>query len=341
MAALKIYNPRSIQKLLSLRAGETKLGEKISFISTLEDLKDSPSQFVIFGIPEDIGIRANHGTPGASKAWEACLPALLNVQENHFLDASNLLLMGEIDCSEEMKKAENLEVSDPNYYPKMGELVEKIDESVSSTVKAIVAAGKIPIVIGGGHNNAYGNIKGASEALKKQINVLNIDAHTDLRQLEHRHSGNGFSYARKNGFLLKYCVFGLHENYTPQTIFDEMDASEDIKYHVLDNFLIDHKPRVFQESVEFVNSEKFGLEVDCDALANFPSSAVSPSGFSLNEVREFIKIAAKNENCIYLHLCEAIPTKNFPTGKALSYFITDFIKAKNARLLKNNLWKLK
>ncbi|HET7361119.1 MAG TPA: formimidoylglutamase [Salinimicrobium sp.] len=328
MAQLKIYNAGSIQKFLSLRAGETKWGEKINFISALHELKKNPSPFVIFGIPEDIGIRANHGNPGASKAWEACLPALLNVQENHFFNPSSLLLLGEIDCSEEMKKAGNLEISDPNYYQKMGELVEKIDEAVSSTVKTIVLAGKIPIIIGGGHNNAYGNIKGSSEALKNQINVLNIDAHTDLRQLEHRHSGNGFSYARKNGFLNKYCIFGLHESYTPQTIFDEMDASDEIKYHVLDNFLIDHKPRVFQESVEFVNSEKFGLEVDCDAIANFPSSAISPSGFTLNEVRSFVKIAAKDKNCAYLHLCEAIPKENYPTGKALSYLITDFLKTK-------------
>lgn len=78
--------------------------------------------------------------------------------------------------------------------------MEKIDAVVAETVKKILSAGKIPITIGGGHNNAFGIIKGASEAFEKPVNVLNIDAHTDLRKLEHRHSGNGFSFALKKGF---------------------------------------------------------------------------------------------------------------------------------------------
>ena len=43
---------------------------------------------------------------------------------------------------------------------KLSELVDKIDKEVSHIIANIVKAGKIPIVIGGGHNNAYGNIKG-------------------------------------------------------------------------------------------------------------------------------------------------------------------------------------
>ena len=34
-------------------------------------------------------------------------------------------------------------------------------------VNQIVRAGKIPVIIGGGHNNAYGNIKGSALALGK------------------------------------------------------------------------------------------------------------------------------------------------------------------------------
>lgn len=29
-------------------------------------LKESDAKFVLFGIPEDIGVRANHGRPGAA-----------------------------------------------------------------------------------------------------------------------------------------------------------------------------------------------------------------------------------------------------------------------------------
>ena len=65
MDGLKLYNYRTIEKLVSEREGETRLGEKISFIENLEEISKSKAKFVLFGIPEDIGIRANHGKPGA------------------------------------------------------------------------------------------------------------------------------------------------------------------------------------------------------------------------------------------------------------------------------------
>lgn len=329
MSALKLFSQKHISRYLSLRPGESKLGEKILFISDLEELRKSPAEFVIFGIPEDVGVRANYGKPGTSNAWEAFLGAFLNVQHNRFLKPEKVLLLGEINTSEEMNSASNIDPSDPNYHPKLGDITEKIDEKVSTVVKAIISAGKIPVIIGGGHNNAYGNLKGASEAFQKPVNALNIDAHTDLRTTDYRHSGNGFSYALKNGFLKKYSIFGLHQNYTPEYIFKEMDNSEDLQYSLMENLQKIDKTATFQENLDFVKVDNFGLEIDCDAISGFPSSAVSPTGFSLNEVRELTRLAGKDKNCCYLHVCEAIAKDDFPTAKALSYFVTDFIKAKN------------
>jgi formiminoglutamase len=331
MDGLKLYNYRTIEKLVSKREGETRLGEKISFIENLEEISKSKAKFVLFGIPEDIGIRANHGKPGASKAWEACLNSFLNIQENEFTNAENILLLGEIDCKTEMQKAANIDNEDPNYYTKLGDLVEKIDDKVSFLMEKIVAAGKTPIIIGGGHNNAFGNIKGTSKAIKKPLNILNIDAHTDLRKLEHRHSGNGFSFAQRDGFLGKYAIFGLHKNYTPQYIFDEIKSVSNIKFHLFEDLILQThqgKMAAFNSQLEFINKQPFGLELDCDAIINFPSSAQSPSGFALNMVRNFLQLTSEEKNCKYLHICEAAPSYASPVqvGKALSFFITDFIK---------------
>ncbi|WP_324719387.1 formimidoylglutamase [Salinimicrobium sp. HB62] len=325
MSQLKFYSERQISKLLSIRPGETKLGDKIQVAARIEDLQKSEAEFVIFGIPEDIGVRANYGKPGTSTAWTEFLKSFLNVQENLFNSGTNILLLGEVNTSALMQKAGNIDVSDPNYVQKLGNLVELLDSAVSELVKKVILAGKFPVIIGGGHNNAFGNIKGASEATGHSINVLNIDAHTDLRQLEHRHSGNGFSYAFKNGFLERYSVFGLHKNYTPQYIFEEMHASEAFKYSLFEELLKHNRKDTFRDHLNFVNGKKFGLELDCDAIANFPSSAVSPSGFTLEETRTLIREAAKEKNCCYLHVCEAIATVDFPTGKALSYLVTDFL----------------
>ncbi|MGW1456683.1 formimidoylglutamase [Salegentibacter agarivorans] len=332
MEGLKIYNCKSVEKLISIRDGETRFGEKIGFVESLDDLKKTKAKFVLFGIPEDIGVRANHGKAGASKAWEACLNSLLNIQNNEFTAPENIILLGEIDCKTEMQKAANIDEADPNYYAKLGDLVEKIDEKVSYLVEEIISAGKIPIIIGGGHNNAYGNIKGTSKAIKKPLNILNIDAHTDLRKLEHRHSGNGFSFAQRDGFLGKYSIFGLHKNYTPQYIFDEISSVSNIKFHLFEDLILQThqgKMAAFNSQLEFINKQPFGLELDCDAIINFPSSAQSPSGFALNMLRNFLQIASEEKNCKYLHICEAAPSEENYTqvGKALSFFITDFMKA--------------
>ncbi|HET8855715.1 MAG TPA: arginase family protein, partial [Salinimicrobium sp.] len=162
--------------------------------------------------------------------------------------------------------------------------------------------------------------------INKPLNALNIDAHSDLRKMGYRHSGNGFSFAIKEKLLKKYAIFGLHENYTPQYIFDQVDGDEDIRYVLFDGLSRGQMKQAFDELLEFTSNEAFGLEADCDSIAGFPSSAVSPTGFSLEEVRDFVRKAAGNKNCVYFHLCEAADSDLYPTGKALAYLVSDFIK---------------
>lgn len=329
MEGLRIYNYKTIQELVNSREGEAKFGEKVNFIEKIDQLNSHPSKYVLFGIPEDIGVRANFGKPGTAGAWKACLKSLLNTQANRYTNPENVILLGEVLCDSFMTKSSNIDKGDPNYPAKLGDLVTQIDQVVTTVVQKIVAAGKIPVIIGGGHNNSYGNIKGASMAIKKPLNVLNIDAHTDLRTPDHRHSGNGFSFARKENYLGKYRIFGIHRNYTPDYIFEELDASTSVQYYLFEHLLLKSSAeinKVFQEELNFTAQEDFGLELDCDVISKFPSSAQSPSGFSFNMVRNFVSLAGKEETIKYLHLCEAAPSPATETevGKALSYLVTDF-----------------
>jgi formiminoglutamase len=85
--------------------------------------------------------------------------------------------------------------------------------------------------------------------------------------------------------------------------------------------------------MRFISSSKFGIEIDCDAIQNIPSSAQTPSGFSVNQTRRFIHYFGSHPNATYLHICEAaatgIESANSQTGKLLSYLITDFMNARN------------
>ena len=84
-----------------------------------------------------------------------------------------------------------------------------------------------------------------------------------------------------------------------------------------------------KSALNYISSKQFGIEIDCDAIENIPSSAVSPSGFSVKQARQFVNYFGQHENASYLHICEAAPTKKTETkvGKLISYLITDFIRA--------------
>ncbi|HBC04336.1 MAG TPA: formimidoylglutamase [Aequorivita sp.] len=332
MSLLKIYSEKNVASFLKKRAGETKFGEKVNFVETLEDIKNHPAKYVLLGIPEDIGVRANYGNPGTSKAWEAALGSLLNIQHNHLTNPENVILLGEIDCDTQMKQAENISKEENHYAEELGELVTQIDHKVSEIIKTVVEAGKFPIIIGGGHNNSFGNLKGTSEALQKPINCVNFDAHTDFRALEHRHSGNGFSYAFEEGFLDKYFIFGLHRNYTSEAVFNTIEKnSERVKFNLFEDISVKQKlsfSDAMKDSENFCCKNNFGIELDMDAIEFMGSSAISPSGFTLTEARQFVSYFSKIENASYLHICEGSPSAGIFTnqvGKAIAYLVSDVI----------------
>ena len=333
MIQLHIQSQETLEKIISKRDGETKIGEKLRYCYSLEDIAESDAHYVLFGIAEDFGVRANYGKQGTAKAWDAFLSTFVNIQENEYNKGENILLLGHISVTpDDIKYTSPKEV--------LGEIVNRIDKKVAFIVKTIVAAGKIPIIIGGGHNNAYGNIKGASQGMNETINVVNIDAHTDLRTTDYRHSGNGFSYALsfdqpEEASLDKYTVFGLHKNYTPQYIFDLFKKHEDrLQYYLLEDSWQSDLSLVqqFDDCLAFISQKAFGLELDCDAITDFPSSAFTPSGLAINSVRQFVMRAASQKHCTYFHICEASPKrkKAGQTGKAIRYFVTDFIRTHHA-----------
>ena len=333
-----LFSKTDLQKLLKKRTGETKFGVHIKLLSNINNINaeilKSDVKYVLIGISETIGIMANLGNSKAQRTFEATIKVLLNTQSNAYNNAENVLLLGHFKYPEFQKKIKKLDLSSRKNLDTARLMVETIDSDVSQLIYTVVKSGKIPIIIGGGHNNAYGNIKGTSLALNKPINAINLDAHTDFRSLEGRHSGNGFSYAMEDSFLRNYFIFGLHENYTSKAIFETIKTHPQIEFNTYDDLVIRKQIKFKKElkrAKQFICSSPFGLEIDCDAIENINSSAQTPSGFSVEKTRQFIHYFAKQKHVNYLHICEAscIKKNETQTGKLLSYFITDFIKAHN------------
>ena len=341
MYKLNVFSSKDLVKITQHRSGEIKFGEKISTVPANEDwiefITNCEAKFVLIGLPEDIGVKANLGRPGTASAFESTLKSLVNFQHNKFGKGSELVVLGEMNFIEEMTAAQTLDPLDKEDRKKLFQLVETIDKDVSFVISTIVKAEKIPIIVGGGHNNAYGNIKGLALAKGIPVNAINFDAHTDFRIMEGRHSGNGFTYAFEEGFLKKYFIFGLHENFVSKSVFNTLKAIEErVKYVTYEEIAV-RKSKSFSTELEkaarFISTTPFGLELDLDAIPNIPSSAMTLSGFSVEKARHFVHMLGKEEQASYFHICEGAPdldgsNNSHLTGKLIATFILDFIKSK-------------
>ncbi len=340
MENFEYFNTSILSEHLVLRKDETKFGEKIKYPSNQEVnlsdfINDTKASFIIFGIKEFAGIKANFGRVGSTHSWDIFLSSFLNIQNNKYLKGSNVAVIGCLNYKDYNAEVDQLDPNNPAQLNRLYEIVSEIDKDVTYLNTLIHRAGKKAIVIGGGHNNAYGNIKGLALAKGTSINVVNFDAHTDFRALEGRHSGNGFSYAFNEGFLNTYCVFGAHENYLNKYMLHQFkDQPEKLKLFTFE----DLKVRFEKDFITCINnvnklikSKAYGIEIDVDAVEDIASSAMSSSGFSVTETRQFVHLTANNANASYLHLCEGSASLGTSPanmlGKLLTYLVTDFIKA--------------
>jgi formiminoglutamase len=336
MNHFKIITRAEVDALTSKRDGETKLGETVQCFDTAawqESLKASTAQFVLLGIPEDIGVRANYGVGGTQSLWQPALKAILNVQDTALLRGSQIVVLGAFDFSAMMEESKGKNAEE------LRESVNHIDDAVFPVIKAIADAGKIPVVIGGGHNNAYPILKAISRSKGRAVNCINLDAHSDYRAVEGRHSGNGFRYAKMEGYLKRYAVVGLHRNYNSQNMINEMASDPDVQVSFYEDVFIEEKnsfKNAVVNAIRFTAGAPVGVEIDLDCIERTLSSAATPCGLSSLQARQFLFQAAHFTEAAYLHLPEGSirledGRVDLMTAKLVSYLVTDFMRTYSNR----------
>ncbi len=346
MRHLKVYSKQDVLSLTKLRRFETRLGERVQVVHQADELVSSiagsTAPYVLFGIPEDLGAKGNYGIGGADTLWIPFLQNLLNLQSNDFFDGGELLLLGHFDFGDIQYLIDTTAKGEEEKIAAYRHAVISIDDEVEHLVNIITEAKKIPVVIGGGHNNAYPLIKGAAKGWYKagviplaQINCVNLDAHADYRPMEGRHSGNAFRYAEEDGYLQKYCVIGLHENYLPQNVWVDMVNNPFIDCITFEDIFI-HEKRNFIQAVAhatgFTEDTLTGIDIDIDSIQHTLSSAMTPVGISPVQARQYVNFTASDCKPAYFYICEGATRlsdgRNDPSsGKLASYLVSDFIKA--------------
>ncbi|MEO6254050.1 MAG: arginase, partial [Ferruginibacter sp.] len=158
MKHFKFYSKEDILSMTKVRRFETRMGERLQFLKPEgewpEVLQESTAKYVLLGIPEDFGVKANYGVGGTETAWLSFMTAFLNIQSNDFLTGENTLLLGHFDFGDIKFLIENNAYNPEEKINAYRHALNIIDEEVENLVKVIASAKKIPIIIGGGHNNA-------------------------------------------------------------------------------------------------------------------------------------------------------------------------------------------
>jgi formiminoglutamase len=340
------YSKSDIVSMTHTRRFETKVGERLQVISDVNNIENSiatsTAKFVIVGIPEDIGVKANYGTGGTDILWKPFLECFVNIQSNDFLEGGNVLLLGHFDFTEISSLIEGNAHTYEEKVIAYRHAVHEIDEAVEPLIKVITQNNKIPIVIGGGHNNAYPLLKGASKGLYKSgqiplasLNCICLDAAADFRALEGRHSANAFSYAEEDGYLQKYCGIGIQENHLTQNTwldvvnnpFIDFITYEDIFIHEKKNFL-----QAIAHATTFTEDTFTGIEIDLNCIEN-TWGGLAASGVNAIHARQFVSYTGGDTKTAYLHICEgasiSLDGKSSETLAELACcLVSDFIKAK-------------
>lgn len=347
MSQFTFYQAADLAAFQQLRAGEQRLGEalfwpdpNLGLTQRLQQAKAAGVRIVLLGVPEDIGPRANLGFGGATQGWNAFIRKFINLQANAFLDASQLMLLGELDCADLQQQSLQLDPAQPEQLQQLRALCTELDQRLEPVLLAIFDAGLLPVVIGGGHNNALPLLAGLSRSRGQPVNAINLDPHADFRLLEGRHSGNGFSYAKAQGYLQHYLVMGLHELKNSAAALAGLQAEkvDVLSYQQLFVRQQADWPALLQQWLA-KHSGPFGIELDTDAITGMPVSAYNSCGVSVQQAEHFVYLLGSSADSQYLHLAEAAPERHpagltagiNDAGQILTALVCAFVMAKQAR----------
>ena len=137
-----------------------------------------PTGIALLGFCCDAGVKRNQGRPGAAQAPDVLRAALGNMASHAGHD--RLIDLGNITAE--------------------GDALEEAQQALSEAVTACQQAGMRTLVLGGGHETAWGHGKGLLDAFPdERVVIVNLDAHLDLRYARHATSGTPFRQ------LARYC----------------------------------------------------------------------------------------------------------------------------------------
>lgn len=264
------------------------------FETNFEDAK-----FIIIPVPYDSTVSYRSG----SRNGPRCI-----------IDASRNVELFDIELEDEPYKKGIFTLNELE--PVRGNVLETLDE-IDRITKDVIQMGKIPIVIGGEHTITVGAVK----SLPRDVVVVDLDAHSDLRD---SYQGDAFCHASTMRRILdqgkKVIEIGVRSLCLEEFRFIKdknlpVFYREEIRKRTLREVLTDIRRLVAGKNVY--------LSIDIDVLDPSEAPGVStpePDGLSFRELQEIIREVCYSSNVIGLDVVEVTPIPG--------NVITEFLAAK-------------
>jgi formiminoglutamase len=243
-----------------------------------------PGRVVIVGFPQDEGVRRNGGRAGAAEA-----PAAIRQQLYRLTPWEP---RGKVD----LRLSPPLDLGDV----RIGVDLETSQVALGEVVAQLLRRGLVPLVLGGGHETAYGTFLGYVGA-GRPVGIINLDAHLDVRPSEtgRGHSGSPFRQALDHPSQLlrlyicmgaqPFCVSPVHARYVRERggLIIWQDQADGM---LTDQFDSEIYGQSFGDEAIHVS-----LDADVVCAADVPGvSAVNPVGLTGEEV---LTCVARAGNC--------------------------------------------
>jgi agmatinase len=253
------------------------------------------SEIIILPVPYDA---TSTWMKGSDKGPEAILEASVNLEFYDVETSSEAHLKG-IHTVEPV-----LEDESP----------EKLVTAVCNRTLALLSDRKFPVIIGGNHTVSIGSVKAFSETFEN-LSVLQLDAHSDLRQ---SYEGSPFNHA---------CAMARAREYAPivQVGIRSM-AAEELQSAEQNRIFYSHQlyydKLLYGKALEML-TENVYITIDLDVFdpSIMPSTGTpEPGGPEYFEIMHFLREVIRKKNVVGFDVVELCPS----AGNK----VPDFIAAK-------------
>ena len=133
----------------------------------------------LLGAPDDLGVRLNHGRPGAAEGPAAFRAALARFGTTYDLARKEPLGVPVYDAGD--------------VEPAPGDSADALDEThrrLTEACSALHTRGLVPVVIGGGHDLTFPAVRALADRTGAPVGGINVDPHLDVRDT----TGSGMPY---------------------------------------------------------------------------------------------------------------------------------------------------